>query len=288
MKGKFTAKQITTLRSEYAKIKSVDPGKPTYKKLTAMLDSMSQTQLKQLAHAKINFVSGLAHNRIKEYWDKKRGKKHLSHDWYVAQLFKSQKVGDTGLRKSLNYDLQRMSKFHRDAIMQDFRETYTKWYDSQATARKLTTKNPRKQTVRKKKRSAAQLRNDRRLGRMAKARAKAKRGGRRKATKRRNPCTTNPRRKIRAPGTKRKISAKSNLWMIFKVSRAGVLYLSTPMPNRARWRPSRTDAVLMQNKTGAKAIATAAVKAMPAPAKCVGVTQYSTPESVIRARCQGK
>ena len=249
-----------------------------------MLDSMSQTQLKQLTDAKINFVSGLAQNRIKEYWDKKRGKKHLSHDWYVSQLFKAQKVDDAGLRKSLNYDLQRMSKFHRDAIMQDFSETYTKGYDSQATARKLTTKNPRKKTVRKKKRSAKQLANDRRLGRMAKARAKAKRGGRRKVAKRRNPCTTNPRRKIRAPA-KRTTRAKSHLWLVFKCKGQVVMYLAWAGAHLG-WVKPKGKAVLFQTKSAAAQQARMQAKGRFAKSWQVGSTSSSTTSGEIRAACK--
>lgn len=83
----------------------------------------------------------------------------------------------------------------------------------------LRSKNP----MHKKKRSAKQLANDRRLGRMAKARAKKKRGGRRKKVARKNPCGTNPHRRAASKGriqaaiakAKRTRSAKSHLWLIF-------------------------------------------------------------------------
>ena len=63
VKGKFTPKQIDTLRKEYAKIGSVDPSQPTYKKLTDFLDGLGDDQIAQLAKAKIKFISGLALNR---------------------------------------------------------------------------------------------------------------------------------------------------------------------------------------------------------------------------------
>ncbi len=63
VKGKFTPKQIDTLRKEYAKIGTVDPSEPTYKKLTAFLDGLDDDQIAQLAKAKIKFISGLALNR---------------------------------------------------------------------------------------------------------------------------------------------------------------------------------------------------------------------------------
>lgn len=63
-KGKFTSQQIATLRKEYQKIGSVDPSSKTYEKLTEFLDSLSLEMLKQLATAKIKFISGLALNRV--------------------------------------------------------------------------------------------------------------------------------------------------------------------------------------------------------------------------------
>ena len=63
-KGKFTSQQIATLRKEYQKIGSVDPSSKTYDKLTEFLDSLSLEMLKQLATAKIKFISGLALNRV--------------------------------------------------------------------------------------------------------------------------------------------------------------------------------------------------------------------------------
>ncbi len=63
-KGKFTSQQIATLRKEYQKIGTVDPGSKTYEKLTAFLDSLSLDMLKQLATSKIKFISGLALNRV--------------------------------------------------------------------------------------------------------------------------------------------------------------------------------------------------------------------------------
>ena len=55
------------LRKEYGKISKVDPGSPTYKKLTDMLDRLAKSNpqlLKKLADAKIKFVSPLALNRV--------------------------------------------------------------------------------------------------------------------------------------------------------------------------------------------------------------------------------
>jgi len=61
---KFTSSQLSKLKQEYGKLKSVDPGSETYKKLTAFLDGLSTEQLKQMVDAKIPFLRSLALNRI--------------------------------------------------------------------------------------------------------------------------------------------------------------------------------------------------------------------------------
>lgn len=61
----FSESHIAKLREDYAKINTVDPSGKAYQKLTGTLDKMSQPQLKQLAGAKIKFISGLARNRVK-------------------------------------------------------------------------------------------------------------------------------------------------------------------------------------------------------------------------------
>lgn len=60
----FTTTQIETLRTEFSKIEGIDPALPTYGKLTAFLNGLDQPKLKQLAGAKIKFLSRLALNRV--------------------------------------------------------------------------------------------------------------------------------------------------------------------------------------------------------------------------------
>jgi hypothetical protein len=64
--GKFTSAQLVQLRIEFNKIKKVDPASETYKRIIEILNSMSQTQLKQVRDAQIPFMSRLAINRIKQ------------------------------------------------------------------------------------------------------------------------------------------------------------------------------------------------------------------------------
>lgn len=60
----FSDAQIKALKSEYEKIGKINPDSPSYKKLTSMLDSMSDDMLKKLARADVKFVSALAKNRV--------------------------------------------------------------------------------------------------------------------------------------------------------------------------------------------------------------------------------
>lgn len=63
-KDQFTPAQLDALRSGFNGISTVDPDGESYKKMTGMLDKMSQDQLKYLSGAGIKFVSKLAGNRV--------------------------------------------------------------------------------------------------------------------------------------------------------------------------------------------------------------------------------
>jgi len=60
----FTADHLDTLRREFSKIERIDPCKPTYRKMIALLDSLSLEQLRQFAGADIKFASTLAATRV--------------------------------------------------------------------------------------------------------------------------------------------------------------------------------------------------------------------------------
>ena len=64
---KFSKQQLDTLRKGYATINSIDPVKPTYKKITDLLDRLSLKALKQLVKAKIKWISPLALNRVNRF-----------------------------------------------------------------------------------------------------------------------------------------------------------------------------------------------------------------------------
>lgn len=62
-RAQFTEAQLAKLRAEYATIKTVDPSGETYGKVCEFLDGLSTDLLKQLAEARIPWVSSLARNR---------------------------------------------------------------------------------------------------------------------------------------------------------------------------------------------------------------------------------
>jgi hypothetical protein len=64
--ARFTQSQLARLRDAYAGLDRVDPSKPGYRKLAPYLSGLTQPQLKQLAGAKIKFLSALARNRVRK------------------------------------------------------------------------------------------------------------------------------------------------------------------------------------------------------------------------------
>lgn len=137
----------------------------------------------------------------------------------------------------------------------------------------------RKKT-RKKARSAKQLANDKRLGRMAKARAKAKRGGRRKKTVRKK----NTHRKVtrRRANPKRKVSARSHLWLIFRCRGNSVHYLGPT----SLWHAKRGVAVLFKTKAVAAKFARQVAKKRGNAGYDVGVCSDAQTKSQIAAACK--
>ena len=63
--AKFSKDQIEIMRQAYGTLSGMNPSSPTYKKFIKFLDKLPKDQLKQLANAKIKFVSILAKNRLR-------------------------------------------------------------------------------------------------------------------------------------------------------------------------------------------------------------------------------
>jgi hypothetical protein len=61
----FSKDQIEIMRKSYGTLSRINPFSPTYKKFIKFLEKLPKDQLKQLANAKIKFVSILAKNRLK-------------------------------------------------------------------------------------------------------------------------------------------------------------------------------------------------------------------------------
>ncbi len=144
-------------------------------------------------------------------------------------------------------------------------------------------KNP---MARKKKRSAKQLANDKRLGRMAKARAKKKRGGRRKVAKRK----VTKRRVVRRRNPKRTALKKSHLWVAFvcwpnrKVNFAYIADSGTKP--RVGISPEKGKAVLFKTKTRAHNVAKLLAKTWGGAT--AGVANADATAAEIKAACKGK
>lgn len=62
----FSDDEISKLREAWGTIVRIDPAVDPYKKLIAFLDGLPQARLKQLSEARIQIVSRLAYNRIKQ------------------------------------------------------------------------------------------------------------------------------------------------------------------------------------------------------------------------------
>lgn len=94
----FSENQLAKLRAEYAKVVEVDPLDASYNKLIRLLSSLTQAQLKQLAQAKIPFVSRLAHNRvIHKNPAKKRKRNPITERGVIQKLIRFLKSKDFNL-----------------------------------------------------------------------------------------------------------------------------------------------------------------------------------------------
>lgn len=132
--------------------------------------------------------------------------------------------------------------------------------------------------TRKKKRSAKQLANDKRLGAMAKARAKKRRKTTRVKTKR------NPR--VKTKRNPRKKSAKSHLWLIFKCKGSVVSFLR--LGNLPGWTTDKGKAVLIKRKSDAANLARNLSKKRGMSTWYLGVAPDSMTSAQIAAKCRGK
>ena len=217
---RFTKKHIATLKREYAKIDKIDPASPSYTRMIFLLDGLPQGALKQLANANIKFVSALAKNRIvkgnknpKPFIPKKfeheKFRNSIKHFLKAAEFEKqSREIADAALTKYGDHGplisgiirdhfpditkktLRKLRDFKNYAVDMGFAAKPPRVHDKtmrelyQSIMSETRSKNPvTKKKRSKKKRSAKQLANDKRLGAMAKKR------GKKKAARKKNPVT---------------------------------------------------------------------------------------------------
>ena len=100
--AKFSKQQIDIMRKSYSTLSGINPSSPTYKKFIKFLDKLPKDQLKQLANAKIKFVSILAKNRLKGESvneGQKRDANNLTMEF--GKSFQKFTVAVNGLAKSM-------------------------------------------------------------------------------------------------------------------------------------------------------------------------------------------
>lgn len=158
-------------------------------------------------------------------------------------------------------------------------------------------RNPKgRKKMAKKKRSAKQLANDKRLGRMAKARAKTKRGGARKKKSKINcgACTVaigahtygkGCRKKKATRNPKRKVSARSHLWNIFKCRGQSVMFLTYNVGGNPTWSKHRGKAIAFKSSDMAHRYAAGIANMRGYSKYQLGAVSQTNTAAQIRASC---
>lgn len=150
--------QIDMLKTAYSGIQGIDPSSAEYKRLIALLNSLDQKTLKDLADAKIKFVSSLARNRVKRQTNPTDffiEKFHLGGKMYAQIIEKSDHTFDmyiyqmqsTGVKGEGNYEQFFDSKNYKtkSGAMRGL-EKWAKQHKYSVTQQLHN--NPRKKTVR--------------------------------------------------------------------------------------------------------------------------------------------
>jgi len=122
---KFSKAQIDRMRKEYSSLGTIDPSQPTYKRLTELLDNMSDEQLKQLAQAKIKFVSSLALNRVNKR-KMKNESVELNENKFREVLNRGKKLGDWNMMSYFLYQgnvwMLQSGRAVNQGTLEDFRK----------------------------------------------------------------------------------------------------------------------------------------------------------------------
>lgn len=303
--AKFTAKQLTSLRREMSKITTVDPGKPTYKKLAAFLDNLPKPLLKQLATARIKFVSAMANNRLKRKGNPATPNRarflsivndlqKLDADELFLFSTKHQRgrgaaglgmsgpgsrvlvndlanvAANLGAAKTTTGDTKKMyQRIAHDILMDATKSEYQTRKGNPTMARKKT--RTAKQRAATKKMIAANKARRRKKTKTARRKTRGRKTARRKT--RRNP-------QVARPGLK-----KSHLWIVFKCKGVAVsfVYMSAAGP---AWTMDKAQAGLFRTKAAAHKLAKALQKKRGLATWQVGTASSDTPRAKIVAACK--
>lgn len=138
------------------------------------------------------------------------------------------------------------------------------------------TSKGKKKMARKKKRSAKQLANDKRLGRMAKKRAAARRKnpGKKKAKKKAAKRRRNPAAK-----------QKDHLWLVFKCRGKAVWFVRGDGNSKLGWTQDKGRAVLFQTIADAKIIGNRVARSRNMAAWNIGIAPANKTKAQIASTC---
>ena len=106
---KFSKQQLDIMRKAYGTLSGMNPSSPTYKKFIKFLDELPKDQLKQLANAKIKFVSILAKNRLRR---ESVNEAVSPRGWNMSKKFIA----------VLAREVKNLQKYHRQQNDEDFLE----------------------------------------------------------------------------------------------------------------------------------------------------------------------
>jgi hypothetical protein len=175
--------------------------------------------------------------------------------YWVDEAVKDYNKEILGGGRSLRQNVFTMQDRKQAAI-----ELEEQWRDDVRTGEYLLLTNPKgRKKMAKKKRSKKQLANDKRLGRMAKARAKKKYGGKvakrkRAAGRKKYTRTKRVAKTRRNPKRKTPIFAH-RMWNIFKCRGNSVHFLALNTEGKIRWTLTRGDTVTWKMKSIAEKVA---------------------------------
>ena len=111
---KLDNKQLALLKYAYRDIKKINPSEPAYGRLVKHLDTLSKSELQQLADAGINFISLLAKNRLMRSESVNEGYSTEEKRIVLMAVKKIQKYMNVDLPTAMNYVLGVGKELERD------------------------------------------------------------------------------------------------------------------------------------------------------------------------------